>query len=212
MNKAAQRILAVATRLFAERGFEGTSVRAICTDAEVNLNAVSYHFGGKRALYQAVINDWGEDRLAGAQRVLGTPPQDAAALQTRLLIFAEETLVTLLARPEALILLFTEFQQGFRNCDRSAVESLASQQLVLMRFLKEAQEGGLLREDLDLDIVAGTLLERLNHQVLYADNIAALSGKSIRDAAYRQRWCEQNISLLLHGAAVPAQNPAQDSA
>jgi AcrR family transcriptional regulator len=49
------RILNAAERLFARDGFEATSLRAITTEATVNLAAVNYHFQSKEALVQAVI-------------------------------------------------------------------------------------------------------------------------------------------------------------
>ncbi len=49
------RILDAARTLFARNGFEGTSVRDITGAADVNLGAVTYHFGGKTQLYEAVI-------------------------------------------------------------------------------------------------------------------------------------------------------------
>jgi AcrR family transcriptional regulator len=49
------RILNAAERLFARNGFEATSLRAITTEADVNLAAVNYHFQSKEALVQAVI-------------------------------------------------------------------------------------------------------------------------------------------------------------
>ena len=48
-------ILNAATEAFADRGFEATSVRAICAAAGVNLAAINYHFGGKAALYREVV-------------------------------------------------------------------------------------------------------------------------------------------------------------
>jgi AcrR family transcriptional regulator len=49
------RILDSAERLFAEHGFSETSLRLITAQAEVNLAAVNYHFGSKKALIQAVL-------------------------------------------------------------------------------------------------------------------------------------------------------------
>jgi AcrR family transcriptional regulator len=50
-----QALLAAARELFAERGYDGASIRAITRRAEANLGAVTYHFGSKEALYHAVI-------------------------------------------------------------------------------------------------------------------------------------------------------------
>jgi AcrR family transcriptional regulator len=42
-----ERILRAAERLFAERGYDATSIRAIVAKARVNQAAVNYHFAGK---------------------------------------------------------------------------------------------------------------------------------------------------------------------
>lgn len=49
------RILDTAEHLFADRGFAETSLRTITGRAGVNLAAVNYHFGSKKALIQAVF-------------------------------------------------------------------------------------------------------------------------------------------------------------
>jgi AcrR family transcriptional regulator len=50
-----ERLLDAATRLFAEAGYRGAPVRDICNHAGANPGAISYHFGGKRQLYRAVL-------------------------------------------------------------------------------------------------------------------------------------------------------------
>jgi AcrR family transcriptional regulator len=52
-----QRILNAAERLFAERGYDATSVRAIVAKAHVNQAAINYHFGGKDGLYREVLHE-----------------------------------------------------------------------------------------------------------------------------------------------------------
>lgn len=59
-------ILDSATRLFAQRGYDGASLRDILQDAKVNSAAAHYHFGSKEAVYRAAIERWllplGEER------------------------------------------------------------------------------------------------------------------------------------------------------
>lgn len=54
-KETVERILDAAEVLFAERGFAETSLRTITSTAGVNLAAVNYHFGSKKALIQAVF-------------------------------------------------------------------------------------------------------------------------------------------------------------
>jgi AcrR family transcriptional regulator len=48
-------LLAAGRKLFSQRGYDGASVRAITREAGANLGAVTYHFGSKRGLYSAVL-------------------------------------------------------------------------------------------------------------------------------------------------------------
>src|SRR4030042_6248269 len=48
-------IMKAAVALFAERGYDGTSVRAIVSKARVNQAAINYHFKGKEGLYTEVL-------------------------------------------------------------------------------------------------------------------------------------------------------------
>jgi AcrR family transcriptional regulator len=54
-NTTRTRLLEAAMALFAERGFEQTTVAAISTQAEANVAAVNYHFGDKQSLYSAAL-------------------------------------------------------------------------------------------------------------------------------------------------------------
>ena len=77
------RILDAAERLFAERGFRGTSVRAITDLAGANLAAVGYHFGSKAELLAAVIRRVTVPIIAaqgaGLDRLLARTPDPSAA-------------------------------------------------------------------------------------------------------------------------------------
>ena len=76
-------ILDAAEHLFAERGFRGTSVRAITDLAGANLAAVGYHFGSKAELLAAVarrvIEPVNAAQCAGLDRLLARPPDPSAA-------------------------------------------------------------------------------------------------------------------------------------
>ena len=51
-----ERILTVAERLFAERGFNGVSLRTLTAEAGVNLASVGYHFDSKEGLIAAIFD------------------------------------------------------------------------------------------------------------------------------------------------------------
>ncbi len=51
-----EQLIAIARPLFAEKGFEGTSVEEIAATAEVSKPVVYEHFGGKEGLYAVVVD------------------------------------------------------------------------------------------------------------------------------------------------------------
>jgi AcrR family transcriptional regulator len=57
-TNARARILVAARRLFAQQGFDATTVRQICREARSNLALVSYHFGGKESVFFALFDSY----------------------------------------------------------------------------------------------------------------------------------------------------------
>lgn len=65
-----QRILAAARELFAERGFERTTIRAVASAAQVDPALVMQYFGSKQELFSQAVRisvAGAEDRVAGAE-------------------------------------------------------------------------------------------------------------------------------------------------
>ena len=62
MNKRAEQgqatrelLVRVATRLFAEHGYEGASIEAVLAEANVSRGSLYHHFASKEALFEAVL-------------------------------------------------------------------------------------------------------------------------------------------------------------
>jgi AcrR family transcriptional regulator len=52
-----QRLVATAARLFAERGYEATSIEEMLHELQVSRGALYHHFDSKEALFEAVLHD-----------------------------------------------------------------------------------------------------------------------------------------------------------
>jgi AcrR family transcriptional regulator len=72
-----ERILTAAEALFAQRGFEGASLRQLTAAAGVNLAAVNYHFGSKDNLVEEVfkrrLDQLSTRRLTALKQIAGHP-------------------------------------------------------------------------------------------------------------------------------------------
>ena len=51
-----EQLIAISRALFAQRGFDGTSIEEIAARAEVSKPVVYEHFGGKEGLYAVVVD------------------------------------------------------------------------------------------------------------------------------------------------------------
>ena len=55
MKDKREQIIETTLQLFAEKGFEGTSIRDIAEKASVNVAMVNYYFGSKEKLFEKII-------------------------------------------------------------------------------------------------------------------------------------------------------------
>lgn len=73
-----QHLIEVATELFADRGYEGTSIEAVLERAGVSRGSLYHHFAGKERLFEAVVEavhaQVGEATLAAAAASGATKP------------------------------------------------------------------------------------------------------------------------------------------
>jgi AcrR family transcriptional regulator len=93
-----ERILKAAERLFAERGYEATSVRAIVAKARVNQAAINYHFAGKDGLYREVLR--AAFRALTQHQLVHAEEAKAMSREKALAEFVRDQLRPLLARDE----------------------------------------------------------------------------------------------------------------
>jgi AcrR family transcriptional regulator len=72
-------ILLAAEKLFAQHGYDVVTIRQIAEEAGVPLALVSYYFGQKHELFEAVFAHWKgtiDERLASLRSALQAPPRE----------------------------------------------------------------------------------------------------------------------------------------
>jgi len=82
LDTTRQRIVDAAGEIFAEKGFDATTVRDICQKAGANIAAVNYYFGDKQRLYvEAVIraHRWRMERFQLPNWTADTRPEQKLA-------------------------------------------------------------------------------------------------------------------------------------
>ena len=82
-----ERLKASALKLMAEKGYEATSVRDICK-AKVNFNAITYHFGGKKNLFDSIVSGLTKDLYETPVSLLDTEVSSEAEFKMCLSMFS----------------------------------------------------------------------------------------------------------------------------
>ncbi|MEQ1854827.1 MAG: TetR/AcrR family transcriptional regulator [Longimicrobiales bacterium] len=135
-------LIAAGRRLFGQRGYDGASIRAITNQAGVNLGAVTYHFGSKRALYAAVLE---QGLRPIASRVQSVANSEGTALE-RILRVVEAYFEHFEAHPDLPHLLLQEVAAG---------KQPPPVVLDILRSVKDAIAGLQLEGDLDGSVRPG---------------------------------------------------------
>jgi len=186
-----QRLLRESSRIFGEKGFRGASVREICMAADTSSNMIHHYFGSKQGLYDAVVDQFSEAVFEVPMRVIAGKPANVDGFSTRLQIFFEESLVALIANRQ-----FYELA----NRERLVVPSFADYNSSIIAFLEAGKEIGVVRADLDSEMITGLIMDRLGPQVYYSEQIIELLGESLlQDGPYRARWMKANFEFILNG-------------
>ncbi|MBQ5950183.1 TetR family transcriptional regulator C-terminal domain-containing protein [Massilia sp. ST3] len=92
-GRAEAAILAAATRLFAERGFEGASIATVAEQAGISKQNLLYYFPTKQDLYRRVLDDVLDDwlaRMAHLAEAEGAPGEVLRAYVAAKLRFSRE--------------------------------------------------------------------------------------------------------------------------
>ena len=137
----AKRLVAAARRLFAQRGYDGASVRAITRAAGANLGSVTYHFRSKRALYEAVVEDCLRPLRERVLEVAVRPGSPLDRIESLLRVFFDH----LKAAPDAPQFLLQEVAAGETPSPpvRNTIEQVLG---TLAALIAEGQRDGSLRQ------------------------------------------------------------------
>jgi TetR/AcrR family transcriptional regulator len=188
------RIVEVAVRLFAARGYDAVSIQDIADAARVSKANVFHHFGSKEKLYFSVLNSACRN---SAQRLNDLERRDHS-IDKRLKRFAGEHLDDLHEHQAVTRLILRELQNdGSRQGALLANQVFGDKFSRFVAILSDAQKRGELRRDLDPALVAAVVVgmnvfffqarDVLRHfpDVDFADDDA--------------RYTERIVELLLRG-------------
>lgn len=195
-------IVEAATALFCLHGYRGASVREICSRAGANANAITYHFGSKEQLYRDVLNRFASLQLEHAETLLSADPRSRQEFVIRLELFFEQLLDAYLENRETLIIMVREFEQLLPHGDDGVVGEMLKTSFAISQFIKRATDLGFVQADIDPDIVAGILIDRLLNQARFVHAHDRFFNTSTLDPEYRAHWVRATLRIIFDGISV----------
>jgi AcrR family transcriptional regulator len=204
-DPARDALLRAGLKLFARDGLEGTTVRDIAAEAGVNLSLVSYHFGGKEALYRACIEELGRDRESKFQEILKTP-QTLEEFGVRFHLFVSEMINFQLETPEACKIVMREIDSGLPVAADIFEKKMLKNFMLLTEFFESGQKKGFLRKSLDPSLVVLNLQGSIFHHQRVEGIRKKYFKESLTDPKYRQKAIDQLCELFLNGVVNSVEN------
>lgn len=172
-----ERLLSTATKLFAEHGFEGTSVQDLVEAAGLTKGAMYHHFASKEDLlyeiYARVLRTQLErlEKFAAEEGPVAERLRDAAA----------DVVVTTIGSLEDVTIFFRSMQHLSVQKQREVRRERRRYHETFCAMVAEGQRSGSFRDDVPPSLVADYFFGAVHHLPTWYKRRGALSAKAVGD-------------------------------
>jgi AcrR family transcriptional regulator len=195
-NSKQLQIIEVAERLFADKGFAGTSVRDIAQEANVNVSMISYYFGSKEKLIEALFKvRMGESR-SRMETLLGN--EELIPIQ-KINILIDSAIERLMGNQCFHNIMMREQLSSERTPAISEhIRTLKMRNVQLMQqLIEEGQAVGAFRKNIDLSLMTTTLYGTINYAIATQDFYKRINGLEDMDEEEFQTYLKRKLSQHL---------------
>jgi len=158
-------IIEAAEKLFATNGFEGTSVRDIAQEAGVNLAMISYYFGSKEKLLEALFDCRSSNIVVQLETVLQNANMEPLLKIYHLIdtvvekVFTQQYFHKIMVREQ-----MTHHLQKGAIADMIHKTKKRNQEMV-RQLIQEGQKKGVFKKNIDVPLMLVTLFGTANQLV-----------------------------------------------
>jgi len=192
-------LLDKAEELFSAHGFEGTSIRHLAREAKVNVAMISYYFGSKEKLFEALV----EQRTASIRDRLKDLNEQPIHPKDRLEELIRLYVDRFVSQPRFHKVLFNEVSINRRpELQQSIAAVLMRNVHELRRIIQDGIREGVFREvDTDLTIVSlvGTITQLVSASSQMMDSMLgqSASASQLDSSALRERLYRHLHQLMM---------------
>lgn len=194
-------ILAAATDLFAESGFDGVSINAIACRAGTSKANVFHHFGSKDALYLETMRS----ACGTFEPVLDRLAETEGGFDERLLQFLREDIEQMFAEPDRARLILREVLESGPSRGRELATEVFDEHFArLVEMFRGGQRAGVLTDEVP-PALAASMAIACNVFLFQSQHVLRhLSGVDFVDDP--ERYAALVSRVLLRGLSAPGGN------
>ncbi len=184
-------ILNNALNLFCQKGFDGTSVREIALEADVNLAMINYYFGSKEKLFQDVV-EYKAGYLKGIFEELVNNTQLSAIEKIDVVI--DNYVRRIFSNPLFHHLLHRELSLEHRTqMHGKVIDALLGNILIIKKIIEEAIEKKVFRK-VDPQLTVCTLIGTINQLAMSNKFSQKLLKESNSSNSYQKKKLTDRVS------------------
>ncbi len=157
------RIMEAAEELFAEKGFDGTSVRDIAEEAGVNLAMISYYFGSKEKLMESLFKYRGESIKLQLENMIEN--KELSSLQK---VYAMiDNYIDRIMKQQCFHKILSRIQMvELKGITTQLIHELKrTNQELVKKLIQEGQRRGEFKKNIDVPLMMATLVGTTSHLV-----------------------------------------------
>ncbi|MEZ4871080.1 MAG: TetR family transcriptional regulator [Bdellovibrionales bacterium] len=194
-------IIKAAYRLFAQKGYDGTSIRELAEAVEVNIAAIHYYFGSKQGLFEVAVKDFTQSKLSLVMMTLESP-KNLDEFKFRMTIFMKQFLLLASSEHEAFRMLSRNLDVFSRLAPKDFKSIFVNIHNQFLKFVVSAQQTNIIRDDIDSEILTqilfGGLMDLAKNNALRK----AVNKKSIEKEEFRDQYVSTFVEGILNGVGV----------
>ncbi len=150
------RIISTAETLFSERGYDGTSVRDIADLANVNVAMISYYFGSKEKLMQAIFEQRSEILSTKIDALL---KDDSIGPFAKMEIVVDDYISRVVSKFKFFKLMLCEQILEKNATINSLLKDLKHRNLALVgKLIRDGQQKKVFKKHIDVGLLMNTLM------------------------------------------------------
>ena len=157
-------------KLFAEKGFDGTSIRDIAKAADINIAMISYYFGSKEKLLEAIVYY----RISALKLLLNSLTTEEIQPLEKINRLIEFYISRIHQNKTIYQIIHHEISNNKRDFDFELFTQIKIDNIkTLAQIIKEGQDLGIFKDDIQVElippVIIGTLTQMNINQPFYSE-------------------------------------------